>query len=149
MDGSLEQTAETLRWFPMLWIGGAITASLIWRRINGKPIFAPKASDAVFVERRTSGRARSGVRAIGGARNCLTVAVTRNELLVAPHFPFTLMFLPEVWGLEHRVPLSRVKSVASRHGLFGPDVEVVFEDGSGLVLRLRKPDDFLRAMKRP
>lgn len=145
---NLEQTLDGLWWFPILWIGGVIAASIAWRRINGKPIFAPEVADAVFVERWTSGRVRGGIRAIGGASNCLLVAVTKMELIVSPQFPFTLMFLPEIWGLEHRKPLSRIKSVTARNGLLGRTVDVVFDDGDGMVFRLRNPDAFLQAMRR-
>lgn len=145
---NLEQTLAGLWWFPFLWIGGVIAASIALRRVNGKPIFATEAADAVFVERWTSGRGRGGIRAIGGASNCLMVAVTRTELIISPQFPFTLMFLPEVWGLEHRKPLNRIKSVTAKNGPLGRSVDVVFDDGGGMVLRLRKPDAFLQAMRR-
>jgi hypothetical protein len=74
------------------------------------------------------------------------VYVQRNELIVTPKFPFTLMFLPEIYGLEVRVPLSAITSVAPTRFLFGRALRITFVEGGPppLELRLRDEDGFIR-----
>jgi hypothetical protein len=138
---------SSLGWIPVLWIGGWLTVSAIYRRGSGKPIIPRAPSDAVFHENWCSGRSlRNWLTRIGGARNCLMVYVHRNELIVTPKFPFTLMFLPEIYGLEVRVPLSAITSVVPTRVLFGRALRIAFVEGGPppLELRLREKDSFIR-----
>ncbi len=86
-------------WFPFLavgWIVFVIGVSIVFRRSRGKPLFPKVPVDAIYVEKSASGR---------WASNCLLVAVTQKALSVVPKFPFNLMFLPEVYGLERTIPI--------------------------------------------
>ena len=47
---------------------------------------------------------------IGGARNCLLVYVADGALTIVPVFPFNLMFLPEIYGLETTAPISAISA---------------------------------------
>ena len=79
-------------------------------------------------------------------RNCLVVAVTDERLVIRPWFPFTLMFLPEVCGLEFDVALSDVFSVTVDKGFFKSLIRLRFRNGgtrSDVTLILRQPDGFL------
>jgi hypothetical protein len=139
--------ASSLGWISALWIGGWLTASAIFRRMSGKPIIPHAPSDAAFHEDWCSGRSlRNWLTRIGGARNCLMVYVQHNELIVTPKFPFTLMFLPDIYGLEMRVPLSAITSVTPTRFLFGRALRITFiESGPPpLELRLRDEDGFMR-----
>jgi len=60
---------------------------------------------------------------MGGARNCLLVYVADNKLTIVPNFPFNLMFLPEIYGLEIAAPISDV-DVEIVDGLFGERVQL-------------------------
>ncbi len=138
-------------WFAasFLWLGGWIAASIFYRRINDKPIIPRLPEDALFKERRGSGRSRkNAITSIGGASNCLLVAVTDTELIVTPFFPFNLMFLPELYGLEMRVPRLSIAGVEEKRGLFGTTISIRFtgDDPAPMDLRLRKGDAFLRAL---
>jgi hypothetical protein len=132
---------------PLVWLGGIVTASVIFRRQRGKRIFATSPVGCIFEENRTSGRELGGIRALGGASNALKVCVTRDTLFVMPCFPFSLMFLPEVWGLEHEIKLRRIQSVEERSGLFGRSLVVHFADDKRIELRLRDPDGFRHAIQ--
>lgn len=102
------------------WIALVIAASIVYRRIKGKPIFRRPIEHPLFLETWRSGRSlRSLVARFGGARNCLWVAVTGDSLRVGPYFPFNLMFLPEIYGLECTIPGSAVRSVARAGGVPG------------------------------
>ena len=135
------------------WIGLVITVSIFYRRSRGKPIWYRDDEDALFLEKRASGNShRTWYTKLGGARNALAVAVTPSHLVVRPLFPFNLMFLPEIYGLEATVPLDQVRAI--EHGRqFGRDVvDVEFEGASGEVERyslgLRRQDEFLSALDR-
>jgi len=85
---------------------------------------------------------------IGGASNCLIIAVTRDDLVVTPRFPFNLMFLPEVYGLELTANRSRVRVTNPTAGLLRNRV-VITIDGADATRMELKPRDrvaFLAAL---
>ena len=124
------------------WIG----ASIVYRRICGKPILFFGVRDASYQQRSASGHSnRSWLTKLGGARNCLVVAVAQGRLIVRPWFPFTLMFLPEIYGLEYDVPIESIIGVSNSHGFFfGSTLDVQFRDNLGqtqsVSLYLRDPN---------
>ncbi|MGV3580304.1 hypothetical protein [Brevundimonas sp.] len=137
-------------WFLIVawgWIASVILASVVYRRIQGKPIFARSPTDRVFEENRTSGRELGSIREIGGAKNALKVCVTRDNLHVMPCFPFSLMFLPEVWGLEHRIGLKQIDRIERRSGILGRSLILTVRNGVRLELRLRNPEGLLMAIE--
>jgi hypothetical protein len=96
--------------FSIGWIIAWIATSIVYRRKAHKPLFPRVPNDAVFAETRLSGRSlRNWVTRIGGASNCLLVYVSDSALTIVPMFPFNLMFLPEVYGLETTVPARAVR----------------------------------------
>lgn len=110
---------------PILWISGWIAASIFYRKRRGKAIFPRPPEDSVFLERRASGHEHRGIiTRLGGASRCLTVAVTPDRFHVFPQFPFNLMFLPEIWGLEHDLPLAQVRIVERSAGVLGPKLRL-------------------------
>jgi hypothetical protein len=132
----------------LLWIG----VSFAYRKWKRKTIFADKPVDTAFLETWTSGHSNLNLLTkVGGARNCLLVAVTRESLIVRPHFPFSLLFLPEIYDLDYVIPLTGIRSVTPKKGIFGETVEVVFDSSHGntrsIELRLRQPQNFLRAVQ--
>jgi hypothetical protein len=78
------------------------------------------------------------------------VAVTSDAVIVRPHFPFSLLFLPEVFDLEHTIAIARVWSVNPKARLFGQVVEVSLSLDSGqhraIELRLRRAQDFVQTL---
>ena len=135
------------------WLATVAIASVLFRRSRGKGVFTTVPEEALFVEKRASGRSlHSFVTKIGGARNCLLVAVTHNTLEIHPHFPFTLLFLPEVYGLDWSIPKSAISRVESVRGLFGKErIQVAFDLAQRLEkieLELRSPDGFLAALRK-
>ena len=139
--------------FPLVWIGLVIGASIIYRLSKGKPIWYRDPPNNLFLEKRASGNSRRAwYTQLGGARNALAVAVTPEHLIIRPLFPFNLMFLPEVYGLEAVIPIGRIRSVeVGRH--FGQKViNVDFEQSSGEIegysLALRQQDRFLDSLDR-
>ena len=133
--------------FPFVWIGAVVTASVLMRRQRGKRIFATSPAGCLFEENRTSGREPCGIRALGGASNALKVCVTRDTLFIMPCFPFSLMFLPEIWGLDHEIKLRRIQTIEERSGLFGRSLVVHLVDDRRVELRLRDPDGFRHALQ--
>jgi hypothetical protein len=141
--------------FPIVvvaWLAGWVIASIIYRLQRGKPIIPRLPDDALYRERTASGRSRkSFLTMLGGASNCLMVAVTPDEFIVTPFFPFTLIFLPEIYDLEVRVPRSRVRVVKESTGLLGRSVVLAIEgaDPRELILQLRDRAAFLAALALP
>lgn len=124
---------------------------VIYRTSKGKAIIPRKPKDSVFYEGWASGHSnRSFLTKLGGAHNCLLVAVVPDTLIIQPRFPFNLMFLPEIYDLEHRIPRTKIRSIRTKRGIFGKSVEVEFLSSTGdtrsVRLWLRKVDKFLAAI---
>ena len=127
-------------WVPILWIGGWIAASIAWRRRRGLPIYPRVPPGAVFSRQWISGSSqRDIITHLGGARGCLMVAVTRDRLIIRPNFPFNLMFLPQVYDLEHDIARTDILSADLRPGLLGPLALIAFRrsDGRTRIVELR------------
>lgn len=136
----------------LIWVTLIAVASVTYRKIKSKPFRIVEPDNPLFIEKWTSGRSlRNVIGRLGGARNCLFVAVTRNELIVRPHFPLTLFFLPEIYGLELVVPRASVRGVELKSGVISDSVLINidrFPDiGFQLELRLRAPTEFIQAMR--
>ncbi|MBW3560396.1 MAG: hypothetical protein KY446_10240 [Proteobacteria bacterium] len=144
------------RTFFIVWLVGIV---LIWppslwfvvrsRRKRGEPIVPRCPPAAMFCERRGSGRARGW---IGGASNCLLVAVTDRELWIAPTFPFNMVSPYGVFGLDHRVPKARVVRAEPMRAIFGENVFLELPGRAGrrnaeVRLKLRDPEAFLAALR--
>ena len=109
---------------PFIWIAGWILISVLYRLKAGKPIFPRAPKTAVFSEGWVSGRSLANILTrMGGAKNCLLVYVADGMLTVVPVFPFNLMFLPEIFGLELTVPTTLV-GVEQVEGLFGKRLRI-------------------------
>ncbi len=65
------------------WVLTIDLVSVIVRKAKGKALLVVEPSNALFTERWTSGRSLGNfIGRLGGARNCLFVAVTRDALIV-------------------------------------------------------------------
>jgi hypothetical protein len=137
---------------PWLWIAAGFLVSIIYRRRAGKPIRFFTVPNALFLERFVSGRCEDSLwRQLGGARKVLVVAVADSRLIVRPVTPFNLMFLPEIYGLEHDVPLRKVVRVRQNDGRFARRVLVTIRtDDGGLTtmsLDLSDPYRFMSLLR--
>lgn len=134
--------------FPIVWIASLITISIVLRRRRGKPIFPRASKAALFSESNASG-ASDGLRAFGGARNCLLVTVERDVLTIVPFFPFNLMFIADIWGLDQTIPRRDVIRLEREGGVFRDKLSVRYRrksDERSFTLYLRDPAAFERAM---
>jgi hypothetical protein len=113
---------------PIAWLAAWIGISIVFRKSRGKPLFPRVPRNAVFAEAWRSGRSMQNLLTqLGGASNCLLVYVADGALTIVPVFPFNLMFLPEVYGLEVTAPVAEVR-VAPVEGLFGKRLELTIGD---------------------
>lgn len=120
-------------------IVGWFVASVVWRLVSGRGLFARPRSAALFVERWASGRSGTGpVARLATARNCLQVQLTADELVITPHFPFTLGFMPELYDFDKRVRLDAIVRVQRLGGRFAEAIELNYtrHDGTDAVLQL-------------
>jgi hypothetical protein len=147
-DAPLDPSSAAL-WAGLLfaWLAGSIA----YRWKLGKPIFARAHASAAFTERWASARPGSGLVArLSTARNCMHVQVTANELRIHPHFPFTLGFMPELYDLDHVIPLTRVRAATILGGNAAKLVEVTYQAANGkeaiVHLLLRKGEAFVAAV---
>src|SRR5688572_13369504 len=73
----------------VLWNGLAISWQVRRLLRSGRTVLARVPEDALFVERWTSGASgKTLFSRLGGANNCLLVALTKTRLLIRPHCPF-------------------------------------------------------------
>lgn len=120
------------------WIIFALAGSALYRRLHDKPIIPRAPAAALFVEKWASSL---------WANNCLLVAATRELLLVTPRFPFTLLFLPEIYRLEHRIPIRSIRRVSRRQRAFSNNIIIRHgPDERQLRLRLRDPDGLIAVL---
>jgi hypothetical protein len=118
---------------------------VVWRvrkiRRSGKSVLARPPEGALFVERWTSGNSDLNfLSEIGGASNCLQVALTRERFSVRLHCPFNLV--GGNFDLEHDVSLADVGGVRVEGRLLK-----VALPGRTLTLRLRNPGGFFGVWK--
>ena len=132
------------------WIILLLIASIVYRRTRGKYVLFQKPTDLAFSESWTSGRSLQSRLAGIGARNALFVGVGSEFVYVLPQFPFNLLFLPEIYGLEYVIPRVQIRRVASVPPARGDEVHLQFRSTSGaaneLALKLRRPEQFLQAL---
>src|SRR4051812_44858313 len=87
-------------WIPLVGFAGWILASLLYRKIHGKPLVYERLEGTKFRETNASGYShRSWLTRLGGANRCLVVQVTDRELDIHPRPPLNWFFLPEIYGL--------------------------------------------------
>ena len=114
------------------WIIFVLVASIIYRRSRGKYVLFQKPADLAFSESWTSGHSlQSWWARMGGARNALFVGVSPEFVYVLPQFPFNLLFLPEIYGLEHVIPRGQIRRAVSVSSLIGTEVHVEFSGAPG------------------
>jgi hypothetical protein len=152
--------------FSAAWLLCWAAASVAWRLLKGKPVFYRRPSAVRFREWNGSGNScRNWFTRLAGANGCLVVQVTDAGLDIHPFVPFNWMFLPEILGIEHRVPLKDVLSVTplpddrtldftvlrkfvKRRGV---EVEILSPAGERETVRLwlKRRDGFLAALGVP
>lgn len=133
-------------WLPFVglaWVLFVFAVSAIIRRRSGKPVVPRVPAGALYVDKWASGR---------WASNCLLVTVTDEALSVVPKFPFNLGFLPEIYGLEHTIPLRSIREARRIRGIWvglglGNNVAVDYGERE-LRLRVRSPQAFIDALAR-
>ena len=133
--------------FFLLWV----VSSIVYRRQSAKPLMATVLPDANFTEKWVSTRIGTGLLArLGTARNCVHVQVTTTELRIHPHFPFTLGFMPEIYDLDHAIPLAKIRSTTILSDGRAKAVEVRYTRRNGndetAQLLLRNADAFVNAV---
>ena len=136
----------------LAWIVAVTLASIGYRRVAGKPILFFSLDRARFLERTASGHSNDNLlRRIGGAANCLVVGIVDDRFVVRPFFPFNLLFLPEIYALEHDIPLSRIREVVLGRFLFWKQAVVSFDDERGrsrsMTLYLKDPDGLAKLLR--
>jgi hypothetical protein len=109
------------------------TGSVLYRLQKTKPIMKPDFPDPRFSEAWCSGRSDRNVLArLFVAKNFLWVVVTKDYLQVSPHFPFSLLFLPEAFGLDHRIPGKTILDVReTSSAVLGPSVLIQYRHATG------------------
>lgn len=135
--------------FAFVWLIGGALVSALWRKRTGRPIFPHLPKQADFAEAGCSGRnLQSAITSIDGARNVLLVSIIEGQLSIVPMFPFNLLFLPEIWGLEFHLPVAAIVSLSTRNGLNGTTVTLELPSGmrGHFDLRLRNPGGFIGAI---
>lgn len=139
-------------WLMLALAASVIAASLMYRRAMGKPVFFFDLPTASFLERFVSGHSNDNfLRRLGGARSCLVVGIVADRLIVRPIFPFNLLFLPEIYGLEHDINVRDVLRAELTRSRWRSQLVVTFRDGRArarsITLHLRSPDALAKLLR--
>jgi hypothetical protein len=127
-------------WVAIGWVALIILLSVLARKGSGKPIVPKVPPNAFYADTRASGSMAS---------NSLIVAVTPEALTVIPKFPFNLMFLPEIYRLEHTIPIAAIRDVAVNRNRWGNNVNLSYgPHGRELGLNVRDPEALVAALER-
>jgi hypothetical protein len=117
-----------LFFLPIAWLAFWIGVSILYRRSKGKPVFPRVPRNALFAEAWRSGSSQKNfLTQLGGAKNCLLVYVADGTLTITPVFPFNLMFLAEIYGLDVNAPVSQVQ-VTPLDGLASKRLRLTIEE---------------------
>lgn len=131
----------------------AILVSNFHRALRKKKRLEIPEFDIKFSEKWVTGFSnKNNLTKLGGASNCLIVELSRNALAVRLMFPFNLGFLPQVYDLEHFIPIDKIKRIQADETGDKGRVIIDFETAGGekrIELTLRKRQEFLRAFKAP
>ena len=119
--------------FPIIWLVLVISVSIIYRKRKAVSQIPFDETNLRFYENAVSGSSHKNILTrLGGARNCLKVSVNDKEVYIRPFFPFNLMFLPEIYDLEHRISKEQIVSLERRKGLIVRDsVLLTYSDSTG------------------
>ena len=137
---------------PFIWIALIILASVIYKIRKGKKLPAIDPNETLYRESGASGSSHKNfLTRLGGARGCLVVTATKSEIDVRPSFPFNLMFLPEIYDLQHRIPVQQIRNIERVKHMIGKDsIKIDFiEIGGGLKtieLYLGNADKFMESI---
>ena len=150
-DTFMRQHFAALFLFSFVWVIANIAWRFYRRRQRGISFPPLNSVRARFHEGMASGNSDKNLFSrLGGARNCLRVTVTDDEVWVHSFFPFYLITESD---LEHRIPHDAITSAQVANTSFGRRVLLDFAlpDGGSrrLSLALRNPDGFLAALKGP
>ncbi|MBI1181564.1 MAG: hypothetical protein GC201_13510 [Alphaproteobacteria bacterium] len=71
----------------------------------------------------------------------MLVYISNGQLVVSPRFPFTLMFLPEIYGLDIRVSTASIARVEPMRQFWGSALRISFNSGDLAPIELRLNDE--------
>lgn len=106
-------------------------------------------SQIVFRDKSASGHSLDtwGDR-LGGARNCLDVIVTPDELITRISFPFCLLFSGSDSNLLNRIKLSNINEI---NNMKGKKIIIKYHDANdkfhSLKLLVKKKNEFLKSLE--
>lgn len=134
-----------------LWVLFVIIISAIYRAKKANKLPKLLESDLLFSEKGASGFSHKNLLTkFGGARNCLVVQLASRGLLIKPFFPFNLMFLPEIYDLEHFILREHIKFIKPTRSFGSKTVLIEFQSDKGhfkcVELILRNHEEFLKAI---
>lgn len=102
---------------------------LLWRR-KKSGIFSDIPSNVIYEEKTASGRShKNWYSKIGGAKNCLRLLVTGDELWVTPISPFSA--LAETFDMNHRIKTDSIVDVIESKLILKKSLLIKYSDNSG------------------
>lgn len=136
------------------WVGIIIVASIIYKVKSGKKLKPIDLGEILYQENGVSGSSHKSILTrLGGARNCLLVTATKNEIDIHPSFPFNLMFLPEIYDLKHRIAVKDIKIIQRVEHVIGKSsIKIEYlqngRESKAVELYLGNADKFLASIGR-
>jgi|GEM_PF-2586746 hypothetical protein len=108
-------------------------------------------SDIIYRDKQASGHSLDNIRVrFGGARNCLDVIVTPDELITRISFPFNYLFSGQNEKLLNRIKISNIDEMKEKKSYLKTKCIIMFYDDEGqshrLELSVKNPKEFLKSL---
>ena len=101
---------------------------LLWKR-KQNTIFPSAPKNVLHEEKTASGRShKNWYSKLGGARNCLKLIITADELWVTPIFPFSA--LSSAFDLDHRINIKSIIDITESKLMLKKSIIIEYIDSS-------------------
>jgi hypothetical protein len=147
MQGWVEHHFWWLFLLAFVWVLLAGLGRGLWRAHKGRPVFVPRAPDALFLETWTTVAAS----ALVPAQSCAWVLLTPAFLQIGWHFPLSVALpapLERFAGVEAKIPLGSIAAITGPDA--GSSVTVSWRDSGAArstKLTLRSAERFVEKLR--
>jgi len=143
----LDKNFFYLFWFAVIWCIVGFGLTWLWMKKKGMTFPEKSTVNIKFEENMASGRShKSIITKLGGAKNCLKVIVTDEELWITAQFPFNIVAY--YYDSIHKIPLALIQNISK----LNKNILIEFQRNDGspgkFELQLKKLDNFMKIIQK-